>query len=193
MVCFKERPESVKQLEGRHFSIVHQRGPGCAGKAHHRDSVQKTALRDIDVLFLDIHADAISATTERRRGSTSSAAEGIKHSVASKGEHANQALGQAYREWGRMALAGGLAANIEPAGTGPALHFFAVKHRERSLNWGRRAVLPALSEKEDVLDIVFDNGARLVRFAVKASAVALDLGNAIGDFLPEDGCQTIQA
>src|SRR5206468_8352253 len=52
--------------------------------------------------------------------------------------------------------------------------------------------LSALSQKQYVLDVVFDDGSRLIRLSVKTSAVALSFSSTIGNFVPENGSQTVE-
>lgn len=86
-----------------------------------------------------------------------------------------------------MASPGGFALDVLPCRAHPSLHFLPAQHGEGPLQCRRGAVLSALAKKEDVLDIVLNDRARLVRFAIEASSVALRFRHSVGYLLPENG------
>src|SRR5207253_9226312 len=55
------------------------------------------------------------------------------------------------------------------------------------------SIFPALPKKEDVLNIVFHDGAGLIGLAVETRSIAFGLGYAVGDLVPEDWCQAVEA
>ncbi|MGB6941264.1 MAG: hypothetical protein WBE37_02555 [Bryobacteraceae bacterium] len=121
------------------------------------------------------------------------ARERIKHRIAGEREQFDEPFSQFDRIWGRMPSPRRRTSQIGPDGTLPSLHFLARKHRERFLNHRRGTIFAALAQKQNVFDIVLDDSAGLVRLAIESSTIALRFSHAVGDFVPQNGHEAIQA
>jgi len=91
-----------------------------------------------------------------------------------------------------MAVARRCSPQVAPNRPEPGLHFILREHRERLLERGRGPVLTAFSEKENILDVIFDNSTGLVGLAIETRTVSFDLGNAVGNLVPENGLKAIE-
>src|SRR6266536_2133872 len=92
----------------------------------------------------------------------------------------------------RMTTPCRFALNVEPRRSQPGLHFLFRQHRERLLHRSRRPVLAPFSQQKNVLDVVLDDCAWLVRLPVKAGPIAFCLGHSVSDFEPENRGECIK-
>ena len=92
-----------------------------------------------------------------------------------------------------MPVAGGSPPHVCPNGSLPQAHLIPCEHGQRLLDHRSGAVLATLPEKQNVLDVVLDDRARLVRLTVESRAVAFGLHHTVGDLVPENRREAVQA
>ena len=163
-----------------------------AGSAGAGDRFLDVGLGHPDVSGIDFHGDRMPSARNggdrRRTGS----GERIQDDVTRKGKHPNESFGQLDGIRRGVAGARGRPANVCPHRTPPALHFFSGEHRQGLLQCIGRSVMSALSEEQDVLNVVFHDGPGLIGLAVEPGAVALGFRDAVGNLVPQDGRERIE-
>ena len=92
-----------------------------------------------------------------------------------------------------MPVAGGSSPHVCPNGPLPRAHLIPREHGQRLLDHRSGAVLATLPKKQNGLDVVLDDRAGLIRLTVESRAVAFGLHCAVGDLVPENRREAVQA
>ncbi len=146
----------------------------------------------LEVIRIDLDADAVAAPFGSGDICRCSSHEGIEHGVAYKTEHADQAFRQFQRIRCRMPLG---------RSTGQSCPYLlkpypVILGRDHAQNPGRKrrtAVTAGLAFHEDEFDVVLDNAVRLIRFAEEAAAIPARFIDCVGNLVPDDRCEIIES
>src|SRR6185437_4389593 len=133
-----------------------------------------------------------TSTRNRSEPGTAGAGKRIEHRIARKTEHPDKSLGHFNRVWSRVTVAETGAPYVTPHGAHPSVHFVRQQHRECLLHHVGRAISTGLAQHQNVLVVVFDDRARLIGLAVKATRSAARFVRSIADLEPKDRRQVIK-
>lgn len=92
-----------------------------------------------------------------------------------------------------MAVPRGRSGKVRPNRPLPSLHLLLRKHREGLLQRRNGPVLTTFAQEQNVLDVVSYDSTGLVGFSVESRAVSFSLGGAVGDLVPKDRLEAIEA
>ena len=145
------------------------------------------------VLRLNLIADAIPASIQRGESCAPHTREGVEDGITGERKHFDEPFCERHRKRRGMAPPRRFALDVTPRRAHPRLHLIFRQHRERALQRARRAILAAFAQEKNVLDIVLNDRARLIGLSVETSAIPFRLGHAVGDFVPKNRGQAIQA
>jgi len=145
--------------------------------------------RQVAIGGVQFHANAVATVLQRGQHRGGGAAERIQHGVAGEREHLHQPRGQFQGEW--CGMLPGRGSGDGPELLEPFVELVLGDHAQPALFFGGFAVATRLALHEDELDVILNDGVRLVGLAEKFRAVA-DLVAGIRDFVPDDRVEVVE-
>src|ERR1043166_3593028 len=92
-----------------------------------------------------------------------------------------------------MATPRRFAFDIIPREAQPRSHLLPRQHGKRLLHRRWPAIFAAFSEKQNVLSVVLDNRAGLIRLAIKPRSVSFRFRNSIRNLEPKNGGKRVES